>query len=96
MSTLSLVAPNYRETAGVITVFDYDTQPLAEIRAVLLQAYGTKYGSPDLVEKKRCSLQGRRATRKYVAYCMDRRQSRGLYPPYCTSTVEDGSEEQPI
>ncbi len=58
MSTLSLVAPNYRETAGVITVFDYDTQPLAEIRAVLLQAYGTKYGSPDLVEKEETFFAG--------------------------------------
>ncbi len=58
MSTLSLVAPEYRETAGVIPVFDYDTQPLAEIRAALLQAYGTKYGSPDLVEKEEMFFAG--------------------------------------
>ena len=40
MSTLHLVAPEYRETATLIPIFDYDAQPVEEIRTALLQAYG--------------------------------------------------------
>ena len=90
MSTLSLLEPEYREAAGVVPIFDYDTQPLAEIRAALLQAYGTKYGSPYLVENKRFSLQGRRASASTWPV-VSTEVIEGLYPPYCTSTVEDGS-----
>ena len=52
MKALDLVAPDYREAAEVIPIFDYDTQPVEEIREALLQAYGQKYGSPDAVAKK--------------------------------------------
>lgn len=30
MSTLPLVAPEYRDAAGVVPVFDYDTQPVGK------------------------------------------------------------------
>ena len=52
MNALDLVAPDYREAAEVIPIFDYDTQPVEEIREALLQAYGQKYGSPDAVAKE--------------------------------------------
>lgn len=58
MSTLALVAPEYRDAAGVIPVFDYETQPLEEIRAALLEAYAMKYGSPDLIQREEVSLAG--------------------------------------
>lgn len=51
MNTLHLVAPDYRETAKLIPIFDYDSQPVGEIRSALLLAYGQKYGSPDVVRK---------------------------------------------
>ena len=56
MSTLHLVAPDYRETATLIPIFDYDTQTVGEIREALLQAYGQKYGSPDAVAKEEVSI----------------------------------------
>ena len=52
MNALDLVAPDYREAAEVIPIFDYDTQPVEQIREALLQAYGQKYGSPDAVAKE--------------------------------------------
>ncbi len=58
MNTLPLIAPDYRDAANVIPVFDYEVQSLAEIRAALEQAYGMKYGPPDLVAKEEVSLPG--------------------------------------
>ena len=52
MNALDLVAPDYREAAAVIPIFDYDAQPVAEIRAALLQVYEQTYGSPDAVAKE--------------------------------------------
>lgn len=52
MSTLHLVAPEYRETATLIPIFDYDTQSAGEIREALLRAYAHRYGSPDAVAKE--------------------------------------------
>lgn len=56
MNTLHLVAADYRETATLIPIFDYDAQPIGEIREALLQAYGQKYGSPDAVAKEELSI----------------------------------------
>ena len=56
MNALDLVAPDYREAAEVIPIFDYDTQPVEQIREALLQAYGQKYGSPDAVAKEVVSI----------------------------------------
>lgn len=47
MNTLHLVAPDYRDAAAVIPIFDYDTQPVEEIRAHLREAYERAYGAPD-------------------------------------------------
>lgn len=58
MNTLHLVAPDHREAATLIPIFDYDTQSAEEIRGAMLQAYGQKYGSPDAVEKEELSLAG--------------------------------------
>lgn len=52
MNTLHLVAPEYRETATLIPIFDYDVQSVDEIRGALLQAYGQKYGAPETVAKE--------------------------------------------
>ena len=52
MNTLHLVAPDHREAAELIPIFDYDAQPVGEIRGALLAAYGQKYGSLDSVEKE--------------------------------------------
>ena len=56
MNTLYLVAPDHREAATLVPVFDYDAQPVGEIRAALLQAYGQKYGPPDAVAKEEASI----------------------------------------
>ena len=58
MTTLDLVAPGYRDAAGMIPVFDYGKQPVAEIRAALEQAYGMKYGPAASVEKEEVYLPG--------------------------------------
>ena len=56
MNALDLVAPDYREAAAAIPLFDYDAQPVAEIRAALLQVYEQTYGSPDTVTKEEVSI----------------------------------------
>ena len=56
MNALDLVAPDYREAAAVVPLFDYDAQPVAEIRAALLQVYEQTYGSPDTVAKEEVSI----------------------------------------
>ena len=58
MSTLPLVAPEYREAANLIPVFNLQTQAINEIRAALLQAYAMRYGSPELVEKEEVLFAG--------------------------------------
>ena len=58
MNTLPLIAPDYRDAANIIPVFDYEVQPLTEIRAALEQAYGMKYGPSDLVAKEEVYLPG--------------------------------------
>ncbi len=58
MNTLPLIAPSYRDAADVIPVFDYEAQPLTEIRAALEQAYEMKYGPADLVAKEEVFLPG--------------------------------------
>lgn len=52
MDTLHLVAPEYREAAEAIPIFDMDSQPIAEIRAALVQAYEQKYGASAEVAKE--------------------------------------------
>ncbi len=56
MNALDLVAPDYREAAAVIPIFNYDAQPVAEIRAALLHVYEQTYGSPDAVAKEEISI----------------------------------------
>ena len=56
MDALDLVAPDYREAATAISIFDYDTQPVAEIRQKLLQAYEQRYGSPHAVAKEEVAI----------------------------------------
>ena len=65
MSTLHLVDPEYRETATLIPIFDYAKQPVEEIRTALLDAYGQKYGSPDVIAKEELAIEaeGRGAVR---------------------------------
>ncbi len=58
MNTLPLIAPGYRDAANVIPVFDYEVQPLSEIRAALEKAYEMKYGAADLVAKEEVLLPG--------------------------------------
>ena len=58
MDTLHLVAPDYREAATAIPIFDTDTQTPDEIRGLLLQAYGQRYGSPDSFPKEEVSIPG--------------------------------------
>ena len=58
MNTLPLIAPGYRDAANVIPAFDYDVQPVTEIRAALEQAYGMKYGPASLVAKEEVFLPG--------------------------------------
>lgn len=48
MNTLHLVAPAYRAAATVIPIFDYDTQPIEDIRQNLEKAYESAYGAPDI------------------------------------------------
>lgn len=57
MSTLHLVDPEYRETATLIPLFDYEKQPVQEIRSALLEAYGQKYGPPDAVTKEEITIE---------------------------------------
>lgn len=56
MNTLHLVHPDYRETATLIPIFDYATQPLDEIRSALIQAYAQRYGPADAVEKEEVAI----------------------------------------
>ena len=56
MDTLHLVAPDHREVATKIPIFDYETQPIEQIRAILLQAYGQKYGPPEAVAKEELAI----------------------------------------
>ncbi len=58
MNTLPLIASSYRDAANVIPAFDYEVQPVTEIRAALEQAYGMKYGSADLVAKEEIYFPG--------------------------------------
>jgi len=56
LNTLHLVAPGHRGAATLIPIFDYDAQPVGEIREALLKAYGQKYGPPDAVAKEEVSI----------------------------------------
>ena len=58
MDTLPLVAEDHRGAATLVPIFDYDAQPLQQIRGALLQAYGQAYGSPDAVEKEEVRITG--------------------------------------
>ena len=52
MDTLHLVAPDHRDAATQIPIFDYEKQPFEEIRGTLLEAYGQKYGPPSAIPKE--------------------------------------------
>lgn len=58
MNTLPLVAPGYRDAVNTIAVFNYETQPVADIRAALEQAYETRYGPPAKVSKEEILIPG--------------------------------------
>ena len=58
MNTLHLVAADHREAATLVPIFDYDVQPVEEIREALLQAYGQKYGPPEAIEKEEVLIAG--------------------------------------
>lgn len=58
MSTLHLVAPDYREAVSAIPAFDYDAQPIDDIRAAVAAVYAQRYGPPRAVDKEVISLPG--------------------------------------
>lgn len=56
MDTLPLVAPAYKEAAAAIPAFDYDAQPIEEIRNSLVAANEQTYGPPGDVAKEEVSI----------------------------------------
>ncbi len=58
MNTLHLVAPSHRGAVSAIPLFDYQTQPVSEIRAALIQAYEYRYGSSEDVQKEEIWISG--------------------------------------
>lgn len=58
MNTIHLVAPSHRDAVSAIPLFDYQTQPVGEIRAALIQAYEYRYGSSKDVQKEEVWIPG--------------------------------------
>lgn len=61
MNTLHLVASAYRAAATVIPIFDYDTQPIEDIRQNLEKAYESAYGRPNIDQFEEVFIERRQA-----------------------------------